>query len=60
MLREGELSRADLKEVLAARGTISDEVLIEFARDQIKEGRKGKDLKDDLLTFIRLLKEKRT
>jgi hypothetical protein len=57
--KAGGMSAADIDAVLAARGSVSYEALTDFAKDQIKEGRKGKDLKDDLLTFIKILNEKK-
>ena len=57
--KEGGLSADDLAAVLAARGSAPYEALTDFAKDQIKEGHKGKDLKDDLLTFLKFLQEKK-
>ena len=56
---DGGLTRPDVDAVDGVRGKVSYEALTEFAKDQIKEGRKGKDLKDDLLTFIKLVNSKK-
>lgn len=56
--KEGGMSAADIDAVLADRSGVSYEALTDFTKEQIKEGRTGNDLKDDLLTFIKLLKAK--
>jgi hypothetical protein len=53
------LSEADLNALLDARGEVPYDDLAAFANDEINDGRKGSDLKDDLLTFIKLFKEKK-
>ena len=58
-VKAGGLSNSDLEAVLSARGGIPYDDLTDFAKDQMKDGRKGSDLKDDLLTFIKLYEEKK-
>jgi hypothetical protein len=55
----GGLVGPDLEAVEQARGGVTYEVLTGFVGEQIKEGRKGRDLKEDLLTFLTLLKGKK-
>lgn len=52
------LSIADVNALVTNRGPASIKDLTDFLNDQVKEGRKGNDLKKDLEIFIRVFKEK--
>jgi hypothetical protein len=52
------LSRSDADARQRDRGPVSCKQLTEFIAGEVKEGRRGKDLKKDLEFFIKVYKEK--